>query len=80
LIYDKSHNSITRVSSEEYTGISDLFFVVLKPIIKKFPLYHLFPYPVNYLVSVHKVGYFADRPCISSPKGCENAVFKEVCP
>jgi hypothetical protein len=33
-----------------------------------------------YLVSVHKVGYFADRPCIFSPKGCENAVFKEVCP
>jgi alpha-L-arabinofuranosidase len=33
-----------------------------------------------YLVSVHKVGYFADRPCIFSPKGCENAFFKEVCP
>ncbi|MDR0452317.1 MAG: RNA pseudouridine synthase [Treponema sp.] len=32
------------------------------------------------LVSVHKVGYFADRPCIFSPKGCENAVFKDVCP
>jgi hypothetical protein len=30
------------------------------------------------LVSVHKVGYFADRPCIFSPKGCENAIFKEV--
>jgi ABC-type sugar transport system substrate-binding protein len=34
----------------------------------------------DYLVSVHKVGYFVDRPCIFSPKGCENAVFKEVCP
>jgi hypothetical protein len=32
------------------------------------------------LVSVHKVGYFADRPCIFSPKGCENANFKVVCP
>jgi hypothetical protein len=32
------------------------------------------------VVSVHKVGYFADRPCIFSPKGCENAFFKEVCP
>jgi hypothetical protein len=36
-----------------------------------------------YLVSVHKAGYFADRPrtlvrCIFSPKGCENANFKEV--
>jgi hypothetical protein len=35
-------------------------------------------------VSVHKVGYFADRPqtlvrCIFSHKGCENAVFKEAC-
>jgi hypothetical protein len=34
----------------------------------------------DYIVSVHKVGYFADRPCIFSPKGCENAFFKEVCP
>ncbi|MDR2701154.1 MAG: retropepsin-like domain-containing protein [Spirochaetaceae bacterium] len=33
-----------------------------------------------YLVSVHKVGYFAARPCIFSPKGCENAFFKVVCP
>ncbi|MDR2185657.1 MAG: hypothetical protein LBO80_08365 [Treponema sp.] len=32
-----------------------------------------------YIVSVHKVGYFADRPCIFSPKGCENAFFMEVC-
>jgi hypothetical protein len=32
------------------------------------------------LVSVHKVGYFADRPCIFSPKGCENAFIQEVCP
>jgi len=31
------------------------------------------------LVSVHKVGYFADRHCIFSPKGCENALFKVVC-
>jgi hypothetical protein len=36
--------------------------------------------PTRYIVSVHKVGYFADRPCIFSPKGCENAVFKVVCP
>jgi hypothetical protein len=35
---------------------------------------------IEYIVSVHKVGYFVDRPCIFSPKGCENAVFKEVCP
>jgi ABC-type multidrug transport system fused ATPase/permease subunit len=34
----------------------------------------------DYFVSVHKVGYFADRLCIFSPKGCENAFFKEVCP
>jgi hypothetical protein len=34
----------------------------------------------HYLVFVHKVGYFVDKPCIFSPKGCENAVFKEVCP
>jgi hypothetical protein len=33
---------------------------------------------LEYLVSVHKVGYFVDRPCIFSPKVCENAVFKEV--
>jgi hypothetical protein len=32
-----------------------------------------------YLVSVHKVGYFMDGPCIFSPKGCENANFKVVC-
>jgi len=31
------------------------------------------------IVSVHKVGYFVDRLCIFSPKGCENAVFKVVC-
>jgi hypothetical protein len=29
-------------------------------------------------VSVHKVGYFAARHCIFSPKGCKNAGFKEV--
>jgi len=34
-------------------------------------------------VSVHKVGYFADRHCIFSPSnlrfaGCENAFFKVV--
>jgi DNA topoisomerase IA len=34
----------------------------------------------DYIVSVHKVGYFADRHCIFSPNGCENAFFKEVCP
>ena len=34
----------------------------------------------NDLVSVHKAGYFADRPCIFSPKSCENANFKTVCP
>jgi len=34
----------------------------------------------GYLVSVHKVGYFADRHCIFSPKGYENAVYKVVCP
>jgi hypothetical protein len=33
----------------------------------------------NYLVSVHKVGYFVDRLCIFSPKGYENTVFKVVC-
>ena len=27
-------------------------------------------------MSVHKVGYFADRPCIFSPKGYENTIFK----
>jgi len=27
-------------------------------------------------VSVHKVGYFADRHCIFSPKGYENTIFK----
>jgi len=32
-----------------------------------------------YLVSVYKVGYFVDRPCIFSPKGYENAFFKVVC-
>jgi hypothetical protein len=32
------------------------------------------------LGSVHKVGYFVDRPCIFSPKGCENAFFKVVYP
>jgi hypothetical protein len=37
-------------------------------------------FQARYLVSVHKVGYFVDRLCIFSPKGCENAVFKEVCP
>jgi hypothetical protein len=34
----------------------------------------------QYIVSVHKAGYFADRPCIFSSKDCENAFFKKVCP
>jgi hypothetical protein len=29
-------------------------------------------------VSVHKVGYFVDRPCILSPKGCENSNFNDL--
>jgi hypothetical protein len=28
-------------------------------------------------VSVHKVGYFADRLCIFSPNGCENAFLRK---
>jgi hypothetical protein len=47
---------------------------------EKFTRATFIAHETEYLVSVHKVGYFADRHCIFSPNGCENAFFKEVCP
>jgi hypothetical protein len=61
-------NTAASVKAGDYLNPTFRYFTALKSVTG------------DYIVSVHKVCYFADRPCIFSPNGCENAVFKEVCP